>query len=176
MSSVLKTFQFLHKSAAHMSLAPSDQRLYISLPGYYNTSTCYSRNFKTLAGLCSWAGRFESCMVANPKDRFSRDEAHMAGNYETFCCVCWVVVIANWDIHEEMKTGTRKIEPSHEIMALFVLRKTHSSNGHAQPSRRARCLVFGRTLRLLPYFICANTEGSGETAQARLSLCWSPMW
>ena len=26
----------------------------------YNTSSFYIRNFKTLAGLCSYAGRFES--------------------------------------------------------------------------------------------------------------------
>ena len=26
----------------------------------------------------------------------------------------------------------------------------------------ARCLIFGRTLRLLPYSMCANSEGSGE--------------
>ena len=38
-----------------------------SLPGWYSTSTCYSRNFKTLASLCSWAGRFESYPVANPE-------------------------------------------------------------------------------------------------------------
>ena len=33
--------------------------------------------------------------------------------------------------------------------------------------------------RLLPYFMCANYEGSGETARMRkacLSLSWSPMW
>ena len=28
----------------------------------------------------------------------------------------------------------------------------------------ARCPIFGRTLRLPPYFMCANSEGSGETA------------
>ena len=28
----------------------------------------------------------------------------------------------------------------------------------------ARCLIFGRTLRLLPYFMCAKSEGSDETA------------
>ena len=39
-------------------------------------------------------------------------------------------------------------------------------NPHAQPSNGARCLIFGRTLlRLLPYFMYANSEGSGETAQ-----------
>ena len=28
----------------------------------------------------------------------------------------------------------------------------------------ARCLIFGWTLRILPYFMCANSKGSGETA------------
>ena len=36
------------------------------------------QNFKTLASLCSWAGRFESYLVANPEKRFSHDEAHLA--------------------------------------------------------------------------------------------------
>ena len=31
----------------------------------------------TLAYLCSWADRFESYLVGNPEDRFSRDEAHV---------------------------------------------------------------------------------------------------
>ena len=53
---------------------------------------------------------------------------------------------------------------------------THSSNAHAQPSSGARCSIFGQTICLLPYFMCANSEGSGETAQARLSLRWLPMW
>ena len=30
----------------------------------------------TLASFCGCAGRFESYLVANPEDRFSRDEAH----------------------------------------------------------------------------------------------------
>ena len=64
-----------HRSAC--TSAQSDQRLCCLLLGYYNTSTCYSRNFKTLASLISWAGRFESYLVANPKDRFSRDVAHI---------------------------------------------------------------------------------------------------
>ena len=40
-----------------------------------------------------------------------------------------------------------------------------ASNAHAQPSSGARCLIFGWTLRLLPYFMFANSEGSGETAR-----------
>ena len=55
----------------------SDQRLCCSLPGLFSISTCYSRNFKTLASLCSWAGRFESYIVANPENRFSRDVTHL---------------------------------------------------------------------------------------------------
>ena len=38
---------------------------------------------------------------------------------------------------------------------------------HAQPYSGARCLISGRTLRLLPYFMYANREGSGETAHLR---------
>ena len=44
---------------------------------------------------------------------------------------------------------------------------THSSNTHEQPSNGVRCLIFGRTLRQLPYFMCANSEGSVETARMR---------
>ena len=51
------------------------------------------------------------------------------------------------------------IEPAHEIMALFVLR--------AHPSNGARYLVFCWTLRLLPFFMCANSEGSGKTVLMR---------
>ena len=57
--------------------AQSDQCLCHSLPGWSITSNCYSRNFKTPACLCSWAGRFESYLVANLKDRLSRDETHL---------------------------------------------------------------------------------------------------
>ena len=55
--------------------AQSDQHLCCSLPRYYNTSSFYIQNFKPLASFCSWAGRFESYLNANSKDRFSRDEA-----------------------------------------------------------------------------------------------------
>ena len=63
--------------------------------------------------------------------------------------------------------SNRLMEPSHETMALFILRKVMLSNTHAQPSSGARCLIFGLTLRLLPYFMCENSEGSGETVQMR---------
>ena len=35
------------------------------------------QNFKPLASLWSWAGQFESNLVGNHEDRFSRDEAQM---------------------------------------------------------------------------------------------------
>ena len=57
--------------------AKSDQCLCCSLSGEYETSTCYSRNFKTLASLTSWAGHSESYLVTNPEDRFFRDVAHI---------------------------------------------------------------------------------------------------
>ena len=49
---------------------------------------------------------------------------------------------------------------------------THSSNAHAQPSSGDRCLIFVQTLRLLPYCMSANSEGSGETAWMR-RLAWA---
>ena len=57
------------------------------------------------------------------------------------------------------------LEPAQEIMALFVLR-THSLNAHAQPSSGARCLIFGRTFRLL-HTSCVRTA----KALARLRGC-----
>ena len=41
------------------------------------TSSFYIWNFKPLASFCSWAGRFESYLVTNPEDRFSRDVAQI---------------------------------------------------------------------------------------------------
>ena len=40
-------------------------------------SRFYTRNFKPLASLCSWAGRYESNQVGNPEDRFSRNVAQI---------------------------------------------------------------------------------------------------
>ena len=62
--------------------AQSDQHLCCSLPRQYNTSTCYIQNFKTLPSFCGCTGRFESTLVANPEDRFSRDEVQSVS--ETF--------------------------------------------------------------------------------------------
>ena len=35
------------------------------------------QNLKPLASPYSWAGRFEPYLVANPEDRFTRDEVHI---------------------------------------------------------------------------------------------------
>ena len=49
-----------------------------------------------LASLCSWAGQFESYLVENPEDRFSRDEslmrkllqtAHMTKHFSWLTCI-----------------------------------------------------------------------------------------
>ena len=55
----------------------SDQRLCYSLLRQDNASNCYIQKFKPLASFYCCAGRFESYLVGNPEDRFSRDEAHM---------------------------------------------------------------------------------------------------
>ena len=48
----------------------------------------------------------------------------------------------------------------------------HSSNTHAQPSSGAWCLIFGWTLHLLPFCMCVNSKGSGETVRLR-RLAWA---
>ena len=72
--------------------------------------------------------------------------------------------------HSGTALGKIIIEPSHEIMILFVLRKLILQT--CMRSHRARCLIFGWTLRLLPYLECANSEGSAEAAQMR-RLAWA---
>ena len=47
--------------------AQSDQRLCCSLPKQNDTSSLYIRNFKILAGLCSWAGQFVSSLVGDSR-------------------------------------------------------------------------------------------------------------
>ena len=84
-------------------------------------------------------------------------------------------------------TETGRVESGHVTMShgmnrcetKFVQKKDWdygtyrpSSNTHAQQSTGATRLIFGQTLYLLPYFMCANSEGSGETA--RILRC-SPM-
>ena len=59
------------------------------------------------------------------------------------------------------------IEPSHEIMVLFV----PSSNVHAQPSTGAMCLMFGRTFHLFPYFIAWASANKTVKALVRLRRC-----
>ena len=63
-------------------------------------------------------------------------------------------------------------EPSHDIMALFVLRKHILQMRMRSHPLGLDVWFFGQTLRLLPYFMCVNSEGSGETARMR-RLAWA---
>ena len=81
-------------------------------------------------------------------------------------------------VHLSMKMQTsfhRKwnLKLSH-LMRLWHFSSSVNSffNMHGQPSSGARCLIFGRTLSLLPYVMCANSEGSGDTVWMR-RLAWA---
>ena len=52
-------------------------------------------NFKTLASLWSWAGRFESYLVANPEDKFSHDVAQVDLDVRA-----WLFALQNFRIVE----------------------------------------------------------------------------
>ena len=58
------------------------------------------------------------------------------------------------------------------IMALFVLRKLILQTCMRSHPVWLEVCFFGRSLILLPYFMCANSEGSGETARMR-RLAWA---
>ena len=55
----------------------SDQHLCYSLFEKYKIKNLLQVKFRFLASLCSLEEWFESRFVRNPKDRFSRDEAHL---------------------------------------------------------------------------------------------------
>ena len=80
--------------------------------------------------------------------------------------------IAEWQLILE---HLRKIkELTHEIMAPIALCKlnfqTRICSNPLGPA--ATHLIFGQTLHLLPYFMCVNSEGYGETVQM-CSLTWT---
>ena len=58
----------------------------------------YIRNLKPLASFCGCAGRFESYLVENPKDRFSHDEAliitfnHKLSVFNVCCDPQWILM------------------------------------------------------------------------------------
>ena len=55
--------------------AQSDQHLCCSLSRKYNISSLFL--YPKFQAFCGCAGRFESYLVENPEDRFSRDEAQI---------------------------------------------------------------------------------------------------
>ena len=63
-------------------------------------------------------------------------------------------------------------KPCRGIMALFVLRNLVLQARMRSHPMAARGLLFGRTLCLIPCFICAGSECSGETARMRM-LAWA---
>ena len=75
--------------------AQSDQGFCYPLLRQDNTSSFYIQNFKPLASFCCCAGQFESYLVGNPEDRFSRDEAHI---FCTDFSLCYINVSDGYDI------------------------------------------------------------------------------
>ena len=63
-------------------------------------------------------------------------------------------------------------KPCCGIMALFVLRNLVLQARMRNHPMAARCLLFGRTLCLIPCFVSAGSECSGETARMRM-LAWA---
>ena len=96
------------------------------------TSTCYFQSFKTLASLCSWAGRFESYLVTNS---WRRDSSWHGSNRVLYTLSFFLV--CNLFCREEnfMKTESRKLhtsvstEPRHEKTCLRGFRPGQTQTG-----------------------------------------------
>ena len=118
-----------------------------------------SKNFKTLAGLCSWAGRFESYLVANPEDMFSRDETHMEKSQERD------QVKKNSNVSRSMTKPTK---------CLWAQRRLRSACTSAQ-SDQSSLSAWRRFGSLATHW--AHSEDSYQTGrmQADLSLRWAHM-
>ena len=57
------------------------------------------QNLKSLASLCSLAGRFESYLVANPVERFFRDVAHIV--YQICMSEYFGIIMVNEPRHKK---------------------------------------------------------------------------
>ena len=99
-----------------------------------------------------------------------------------FCASCICYMLDDWTGMNTQK-ATEYIKQSlvglllpymNQLMRLWYSSSFVNSswNALAQPSNAATRLIFGQTLHLLPYVMCANSEGSGETARMR-SLAWA---
>ena len=93
----------------------------------------------------------------------------VSSNYED--CLLIVALVTSFRIFRIEAFRQRIIEPTHGILALFVLRN------FILEMRMCRHPVgldvwFLVGLRPLPYFMWANSEGSGETARMR-RLAWA---
>ena len=106
--------------------AQSDQHLYCSLPRQYGTYTCLIQNFKTLANLCRWAGRFESYLVANPR----RHVFSWWGSVPTQFKDCTFI------------SEKSIFEPRHVKTCLREFPTRPDTNRAAQPQKPARVLKF----------------------------------
>ena len=58
-------------------------------------------------------------------------------------------------------------EPAHVFLVSIAHAKRHSLNVHCQLPSGAKCLNFGLSIYLQPLYVCACSEGSGETVCMR---------
>ena len=108
------------------------------------------------ASLYSWAGCFESYLFKNPKDRFPHDVAQLIAfvtKRESFSGLTSPLLSPHQGLF------TNKLS---RVLRLWYF--SSSVNSFFKRACGARCLIFGLTLCLFLYFVCANSEGSGEKA------------
>ena len=87
-----------------------------------------------------------------------------------------LVIIIITTLQGKWAFGWLIFEPTHDKSDLIVVRWVILQTRMRSQQWGARCMPFSMKLPLVPFIVWANSEGSGDTAQARLSLHRSPMW
>ena len=139
--------------------AQSDQRLYYSLPGKYNTSSFHIHNFKPLANLCSWAMPWEN--VSPGVSNQPRHKPACAGTEASWSLE--ISPIESSDIILSQQRATKALIRSAPLLFAYDIRHIFS-----WPNS---------------YIMWVNSESFGETETGwmrRLGLCPSlrrwPVW
>ena len=153
----------------------------------------YIRNFKPLPSFCGSAGCFVSCLVANPKDRFSRHVRHIyftdrhktkhSNFIHAICCKmhiitinqnCTMLLASKLNITYHCKHVSWN-EPRHDKTNKMACAPSEDSDQPGHPPS----LIWVFAVRMkkawaLSYLLSTQQRPWSDwaDAQANLSLCW----
>ena len=107
------------RRSACASAKSADQRLFFVHCLDIIISLLAIAEISRLASLWSWAGRFESYLVKNPEDRFSRDEAQI-GDQEVVKLCLIMKQYTYWNLTFGLKEARKEPRPSASRNRIYI--------------------------------------------------------